>query len=526
MKKKIISMVLCVVMIAAMFTIPAFAKTQMNADLGFDVFSKSLKPKQLLNINLTIELTAEVEEAEGVSTMSFGVSFNNKYFDIVDPYTGETLSFNDRGEAVGGTVFMYGEIGAADSLAATMNKAGNSVFFVYGGLSNINDIYESGPIFRLAFRVKEDAEIKDSAAAMFKITDPKIVVNNKDVDVNVTTKDASVSLLPPFNIDMASSVEIGSPIEIGGTSSLSDGEMLNVKVKKNGETVEEKRAEVSRGMYDLSFDTDSSQFAAGTYTVEIAWNNTSATKGIKINDKKQTDVTPDNKDDNNNNNNNSGNGNTPGGINGGSNTNTSAGKDDKKGNDQEDVSKDTEKNDTDANPTVTYPSDIALHWAEEYIKYVYDYALMNGYEDGSFLPEASITRAEFSTVMARLLKLEGGSDAADKFVDLDGHWAKEYISALAEAGIVGGVSDSEFAPDENITREQMAAILARALDLSGDDDLDFADADDISDWARVYVSAVKNAGYMRGDGDNCFAPLNNATRAEVATVICRLHSAM
>ena len=71
----------------------------------------------------------------------------------------------------------------------------------------------------------------------------------------------------------------------------------------------------------------------------------------------------------------------------------------------------------------------------------------------------------------------------------------------------------------------MAAILSRAFNLSAASIDAFADSADISDWAAEYVSAVRAAGYMTGDADNNFAPQSNATRAEVATVIYRLHSA-
>ena len=176
-------------------------------------------------------------------------------------------------------------------------------------------------------------------------------------------------------------------------------------------------------------------------------------------------------------------------------------------------------------PSVKYPSDLGGHWAEANVKYVYDNALMNGYEDGTFKPDASITRAEFSAVMARFLKLDSNETEGKKFTDVAGHWAAGYIGALAAKGIAGGVSEDSFAPDDNITREQMAAILSRAFNLSTASIDAFADSADISDWAAEYVSAVRAAGYMTGDADNNFAPQSNATRAEVATVIYRLNSA-
>lgn len=171
------------------------------------------------------------------------------------------------------------------------------------------------------------------------------------------------------------------------------------------------------------------------------------------------------------------------------------------------------------------PNDIEGFWAEDYIDYVYEQKLMNGYEDGSFKPDAGITRAEFCTVMYRFLNLE--PENGKVFEDTDGHWAQSYISALAAKGIVSGVSEVSFEPEEWITREQIAAILDRAFELGGKTpESVFADEAEISDWAFESVYDVLAAGYMKGDENNCFAPLANATRAEIATIIYRLHTEM
>ena len=135
----------------------------------------------------------------------------------------------------------------------------------------------------------------------------------------------------------------------------------------------------------------------------------------------------------------------------------------------------------------------------------------------------SITRAEFCTVMYRYLGLSGGGDKV--FDDTENHWAKDYVSALAANGIVGGVSDALFDPDAQITREQIAVILDRAFALSDQEtEARFNDDAAISAWAYDNVYHVLAAGYMKGDENNNFSPGNPATRAEVATIIYRLHS--
>jgi len=176
---------------------------------------------------------------------------------------------------------------------------------------------------------------------------------------------------------------------------------------------------------------------------------------------------------------------------------------------------------------VQIPQDALGHWAENYIRFVVQNSIMVGFPDGTFRPNGSITRAEFSTAFARLLGLSNG---AETFADTDEHWARGYIAAMAERGIVGGVGDDLFAPDAPITREQIAAIIHRAIDngqleignVAPNSQADFGDYAQISDWAQNAVYAVRDAGIMQGDAAGNFNPLNGATRAEVAAILTRI----
>ena len=89
--------------------------------------------------------------------------------------------------------------------------------------------------------------------------------------------------------------------------------------------------------------------------------------------------------------------------------------------------------------------------------------------------------------------------------------------------MINGTTELTFEPDRNVTREEMAAMICRAVDgatvVYGDLTEEFSDADMISDWARPYVSALYALGIMQGDQNNCFNPLNYANRAEAAVVI-------
>jgi len=167
-----------------------------------------------------------------------------------------------------------------------------------------------------------------------------------------------------------------------------------------------------------------------------------------------------------------------------------------------------------------YPTDIAGHWAEDYIKNVFDKTIMSGYPDGTFLPEKNLTRAEFATAMVNFLGLE--PEGTTSFADANGHWAEPYIATLIEAGIVTGYDENTFGVGDNVTREQIALILVRAFnpeaELSGDT---FADDANISNWAKDAVYIARAMGWMQGD-DSGFRPTDGAKRAEIATVLSRL----
>jgi len=170
---------------------------------------------------------------------------------------------------------------------------------------------------------------------------------------------------------------------------------------------------------------------------------------------------------------------------------------------------------------VEIPADALGHWAEDYIRFVVENGIMVGFPNGTFAPNGGITRAEFSTAFSRLL---GISDGDATFEDTDEHWARGYIAAMADLGIVGGVGDGLFAPDAPITREQIAAILDRTFRDGGEVNVEnlFADDAEISDWARESVYATRDAGIMQGTADGNFNPRAGATRAEIAAILTRL----
>lgn len=157
-------------------------------------------------------------------------------------------------------------------------------------------------------------------------------------------------------------------------------------------------------------------------------------------------------------------------------------------------------------------------WADEAIYKLSRLGAINGYPDGAFRPDNKITRAEFATVLVKAFQLPAASGKV--FDDTAGHWAGDCIGAAHAAGIVSGYSENSFGPDDPITREQMAVMIAGAADLEkAAGEFTFTDGDRVSHWARGAVASVTQAGIMRGYPDGSFAPSNEATRAEAVTVI-------
>ncbi|MDD3022986.1 MAG: S-layer homology domain-containing protein [Syntrophomonadaceae bacterium] len=154
-----------------------------------------------------------------------------------------------------------------------------------------------------------------------------------------------------------------------------------------------------------------------------------------------------------------------------------------------------------------------------------------GTSNNTFSPDTGMTRAMFATVIGRLYERSYGeieASGAHTFTDCDyvAYYGK-YIAWAAENGIISGYGNGRFGPDDQITREQMAAILYRFADFLGvfpdsmDTILDYHDADSISDYAKTAALYCQTTGVIGGRTGEVFAPQETVTRAEVATIIQR-----
>lgn len=164
-------------------------------------------------------------------------------------------------------------------------------------------------------------------------------------------------------------------------------------------------------------------------------------------------------------------------------------------------------------------TDIEGHWAADAINALVEAGIVNGNADGTFAPDNAITRAEFTKMIVNLFGVKATSTETG-FVDCAADaWFTPYVAAAKEAGYVTGVSETEFAPDALVTREQACAILGRALNASTDAAVTFTDAAEIEEYAIGYVAALAELGLVNGYEDGTFAPAKNITRAEAAKII-------
>ena len=169
-------------------------------------------------------------------------------------------------------------------------------------------------------------------------------------------------------------------------------------------------------------------------------------------------------------------------------------------------------------------------WSYDYILNMYQLGIVNGCTETTFEPEGSVTRAQFVKMIACLDGVDTSAYAKCRFTDVsDKSYAAPYIEWAANNGIVKGVSETSFLPDDNITREQMAAIICRYADYAGiklaDDTpaVTFTDSAQISAYAAPSVTALQRAGIICGsqnaDGSYSYCPRAYATREQACKVL-------
>ena len=166
-------------------------------------------------------------------------------------------------------------------------------------------------------------------------------------------------------------------------------------------------------------------------------------------------------------------------------------------------------------------------WFYDAVRYAYENGLMGGIGDNLFAPNHPTTRAQLVTILYRL-EGEPAVTGQSGFTDVEPDtWYTDAVTWAAEEGVVNGVSETQFAPGNNITREQLATILfryaqAKGYDVSPRADLSgFPDAGDILPYAQEAMAWAVAEGLLQGFEDDTLRPQGNATRAQIATILMR-----
>ena len=174
-------------------------------------------------------------------------------------------------------------------------------------------------------------------------------------------------------------------------------------------------------------------------------------------------------------------------------------------------------------------TDTVNHWAKADIDFVVSRGLFSGTSETTFSPDSTITRGMFVTALGRLAGIDpAGYPSSSRFTDVPATaYYAPFVEWAASKGIVSGTGEGSFSPDAAITREQMALIMRQYADKLGytlpvaREAVTFTDENQITGNMKDAVRAIQQAGIMSGKGNNRFGPKDAATRAEAAVVLRR-----
>lgn len=176
-------------------------------------------------------------------------------------------------------------------------------------------------------------------------------------------------------------------------------------------------------------------------------------------------------------------------------------------------------------------TDMTTHWAKSEVELLASKNIITGITDQAFGPEQKLTRAEFAALLVRTLGLQT-SKSTGTFQDVkSGDWFNDVVYQAYDAGIIEGLDATTFAPNQLISREQMAVMIIRAYsrgtgkpvsEITATQEVKFTDDNQTGSWARSSVQLASGIGLLSGFPDGTFKPADTASRAEAAVVIKRL----
>lgn len=161
------------------------------------------------------------------------------------------------------------------------------------------------------------------------------------------------------------------------------------------------------------------------------------------------------------------------------------------------------------------------HWAYEEIKQLGENNIVNGVGQSLFLPNKTLTRAEAATIINRVKQLPASS-ATYSYPDIANHWAIDSINAAIEAGYFTGFEDGTFRPNDQLTREQVAALFNRVFALEEKEAVvTFIDVDE-NHWSYSHIKTFIANNITVGFGDNTYRPTEGVTRAQFVVFLHRV----
>lgn len=179
--------------------------------------------------------------------------------------------------------------------------------------------------------------------------------------------------------------------------------------------------------------------------------------------------------------------------------------------------------------------DMENHWAKDVVSFLAGKGIVKGKTQSEFVPDGYITRAEFTALLVRVMGIEDTLANDGVFDDVKpDDWFYNAVNAGYKTGLVKGTAVNKFEPYKNITREEMAVLIARAAAFMnkvvpvdsveiGNIVAKYIDGNMMHDWAQTGIVSAVKTGLMSGQGNGLFNPQGLATRAESATVIYNLY---
>lgn len=169
-------------------------------------------------------------------------------------------------------------------------------------------------------------------------------------------------------------------------------------------------------------------------------------------------------------------------------------------------------------------SDLTGHWAEPVIRQWITRGDASGYPDGGFKPEQSVTRAEFVKWVNRVVQKDAG--ITRRFSDVaPGQWYESEVQKAVSSGVISGDEQGLFRPNDKITRQEAAIVLAKAKGLPGNGSVGvFTDGGSIPGWSRAYVGAAVQAGILKGYPDGSFRAEASIRRCEAIAALDRVRT--